>query len=227
MTRAPTLAHHRAHERLLVILRKAIDEAVSEGYVGTNVVDRVKKPKQTPKEMQTWTPDEVAQFLKSIERDPLVGIWHVASLGLRRGELLGLRWSEIDLDAGVARVRQARVQAGKTAVVGDPKTERGRRTVPLHAAAISALRETKRRTLTASPLVPLREKSGGDRLVAVNAIGEPMTPAAISSAFQRHAQRAELRRIRLHDLRHTAVSLLLQQGVPVVTVARLAGHDPR
>lgn len=211
---------------MLTVLGKVMKEAVREGYVGSNVVDRVRKPRRAPKEMQTWTAAQMSTFLTSITNDPLVGVWHVAALGLRRGELLGMRWSDIDLDASTLVIRQARVQAGKETVIGDPKTDRGRRTVPLHPAAVAALRETKRMTLTENPAVPMREKIGKDRLVAVDAIGNPITPAAFSTAFQRHAVAADLPRIRLHDMRHSAISLLLQQGVPVVTVAKLAGHDP-
>lgn len=211
---------------MLTVLGKVMKEAVREGYVGSNVVDRVRKPRRAPKEMQTWTAAQMSTFLTSITNDPLVGVWHVAALGLRRGELLGMRWSDIDLDASTLVIRQARVQAGKETVIGDPKTDRGRRTVPLHPAAVAALRETKRMTLTENPAVPMREKTGKDRLVAVDAIGNPITPAAFSTAFQRHAAAADLPRIRLHDMRHSAISLLLQQGVPVVTVAKLAGHDP-
>jgi len=211
---------------MLTVLGKVMKEAVREGYVGSNVVDRVRKPRRAPREMQTWTAAQMSRFLASVADDPLVGVWHVAALGLRRGELLGMRWSDIDLDASTLVIRQARVQAGKETVVGDPKTDRGRRTVPLHSAAVSALRETRRMTLTENPAVPMREKTGKDRLVAVDAIGNPITPAAFSTAFQRHATAAELPRIRLHDMRHSAISLLLQQGVPVVTVAKLAGHDP-
>lgn len=211
---------------MLDVLGRMLGEAVREGVIGANVVSRVKKPRRTPREMQTWTAAQMAAFLASVANDPLVGVWHLAALGLRRGELLGVRWSDIDLEAGTLNIRQARVQAGKQIVIGDPKTERGRRTVPLHTAAMKALRETRRLTLVENPAVPLKEKAGGDRLVAVNALGRPITPAAFSTAFLRHSAAAGLPRIRLHDMRHSAVSLLLQQGVPVVTVARLAGHDP-
>lgn len=211
---------------MLTVLGKVMKEAVREGYVGSNVVDRVRKPRRAPREMETWTAAQMSQFLTTVAEDPLVGVWHVAALGLRRGELLGMRWSDIDLDKGTLTIRQARVQAGKETVLGDPKTDRGRRTVPLHSAAVSALRETRRMTLTENPAVPMREKTGKDRLVAVDALGNPITPAAFSTAFQKHAAAAELPRIRLHDMRHSAISILLQQGIPVVTVAKLAGHDP-
>ncbi|MBW1639570.1 site-specific integrase [Microbacterium resistens] len=211
---------------MLDILGKALKEAVREGLIGSNVVDRVRKPRKTPREMSTWTAEQMSAFLSAVANDPLVGVWHVAALGLRRGELLGMRWSDVDLDAGTLHIRQARVQAGRSTVIGDPKTERGRRIVPLHVAAVNALRETRRMTLIENPAVPMQEKTGGERLIAVDALGNPITPAAFSTAFQRHSMTAGLPRIRLHDMRHSAISLLLQQGVPVVTVARLAGHDP-
>lgn len=213
----------------LTILRKAFQDAVMDDVLARNVVDRVKKPRAEHHEMSTWTAAQVRTFLAHVDDDPLVGLWHLTMRGLRRGEVVGLRWSDVDLTEGVVHVRQTRVQVGHRVVVGPPKTARGRRTIPLDPEALDALRRTHRRTVTDAKVVPLRQrgaKRDDDRLVAVDALGEPLHPEVYGDMFERHARAAGLPRIRLHDARHTALTLLLGQGVPVHVVARFAGHDP-
>ncbi|NMM23275.1 MAG: site-specific integrase [Phycicoccus sp.] len=214
---------------LLTILRKAFQEAMADDLIPRNVVDRVAKPKTQQREMATWTAEQARVFLDRVEEDPLVGLWHLTMRGLRRGEVMGLRWGDIDLDRAVVHIRQARVQAGREIRVGPPKTARGLRDIELDFAAVDALRKTRERTLGAE-VVPLRQEGSGDglseRLVAVNAAGEPLHPEVYSDAFSRHARSADLPPIRLHDARHTALTLLLEQGTPVHVVARFAGHDP-
>ena len=122
-------------------------------------------------------------------------------------------------------VRQTQVQVGHRVVVGPPTTTRGRRSIPLDPEALDALR----RTVTDAEVVPLRQrgaKRDDDRLVAVDVLWEPLHPEVYGDMFERHARAARLPRIRLHDARHTALTLLLGQGVPVHVVARFAGHDP-
>jgi integrase len=211
---------------LIGLLRKALDEAVVEGIISTNPARYVKKPPQQVHEMKTWTAAQMRTFLDHVEDDDLSGAWALTAMGLRRGEVLGLRWSDIDFENRVLHVRQARVLAGREVVTNAPKTARGRRSIPMHAGLIEALKLTRRRTLTESPVVPLRQKQGGDRLVAVDAVGEPMHPDAYSDRFARLVKDAALPTIRLHDMRHTALSLMLEQGIPVSVVARIAGHDP-
>jgi integrase len=214
---------------LLTILGKAFGDAVDDDLLHRNVVERVRKPRSQHTEMHTWTAEQVRQFLAHVTDDPLIGLWHLTMRGLRRGEVMGLRWCDVDLDAGVVHVRQDRVQAGPQVVTGPPKTARGRRSIPLDTEAVAALRSTYQRTVGGS-VVPLHQsgtpKRVDARLVAVDAAGEPLRPEVYGDAFTRHAQDAGLPNIRLHDARHTALSLLLEQGVPVHVVARFAGHDP-
>ena len=213
---------------LLTILVKSLNDAVHEGIVATNVAARVRKPAQQHREMETWTPEQMSAFLAAVEDDPLVGAWHLSALGLRRGEVLGLRWSDVDFERGVLHVRQARVQARNTVVVNEPKTARGRRTLPMHPGLVAALRATRQRTMLDAAVVPLRQRGArdGDRVVVVDAVGQPLTPDRYSDLFEQHVRAADLPPIRLHDMRHSALSILLAQGVPVHVVARLAGHDP-
>ena len=213
---------------LLTILVKCLSDAVHEGLVAQNAAARVRKPAQRHQEMSTWTMEEMAAFLAHVADDALVGAWTLSSIGLRRGEVLGLRWSDVDFERGVLHVRQARVQAGPKVVVNEPKTARGRRTIPMHAGLVAALKLTRQRTMLDAAVVPLRQRDsrGSDRLVVVDAIGQPLNPDRYSDLFERHLQAAALPSIRLHDLRHSALSILLAQGVPVHVAAKLAGHDP-
>lgn len=212
----------------LTILVKALNDAVHDGLIATNPAARVRKPAQQHREMETWTPQQMSTFLAHVEEDPLVGAWHLSALGLRRGEVLGLRWSDVDFERGVLHIRQARVQAGAAVVVNEPKTARGRRTLPMHAGLVAALRATRQRTMLDAAVVPLRQRGArdGDRLIVVDATGQPLTPDRYSDLFETHVRDAGLPSIRLHDMRHSALSILLAQGVPVHVVARLAGHDP-
>lgn len=213
---------------LLTVLSKCLGDALDDELVTTNAAARVKKPARAHTEMSTWTAEQMRTFLNAVDDDPLVGAWNLSALGLRRGEVLGLRWSDVDFEKGVINIRQARVQAGKEVVVNEPKTSRGRRTLPLHPALVTALRTTQRRTVTDAAVLPLRQRGAGarDRLIVVDAAGEPLRPDRYSELFEKHARDAGLPLVRLHDLRHSALSLLLAQGVPVHVVAKIAGHDP-
>lgn len=211
---------------LLTILSKALDDAIREELLRVNPVRLVRKPTQRPREMAVWTAEQMGAFLAHVEHENLAGAWHLSALGMRRGEVLGLRWSDVDLDAAVVHVRQSRVQAGRDVHTGDPKTDRGRRDVPLHSAAIAALKHTRTRTLTESTVVPLRQAHGGERLVVVDESGEALRPDRYSDLFSEHVKAAGLPLIRLHDMRHTAATVMLGWGVPPVTVAGILGHSP-
>ncbi len=211
---------------LLTILSKALDDAIREELIRVNPVRLVRKPAQRPREMQVWTAEQMGAFLAHVEDDDLAGAWHLSALGMRRGEVLGLRWSDVDLEAGVVHVRQSRVQAGRDVHTGDPKTDRGRRDVPLHPAAIAALRQTRARTLSEPTVVPLRQAHGGERVVVVDERGEALRPDRYSDLFAEHVRAAGLPAIRLHDMRHTAATVMLATGVPPVTVAGILGHSP-
>jgi len=217
----------------LTITKTALKAAVAEELIKRNPAEFVKAPVQPSKEMTTWTESELAAFLAHVAKDNLVGAWHLTALGLRRGEVLGLRWRDVDLERGVIHVRQARTVAygdeqanERGEVVVEPKTKRGRRDVPLHPAAIEALRQTRQRTVLDSTIIPFAEKKNADRLVVVDALGNGIAPDVYGAMFARTAKAAGVTRIRLHDVRHTVATLLLQRGVPPVVVAGILGHSP-
>lgn len=225
-TRTGTKRSARSTAYALRLLTTALDAAMVEDLIKRNPAKHVKAPAQSTHEMQTWTAAEIRAFLDHVADDALAGGWHLTALGLRRGEVLGLRWCDVDLDGAQMHVRQSRTPAfGEVAVV-EPKTKRGRRTVPLTPEAVAALRQTRQRTLLDNPVIPFPAKRDDNRLVVVNQAGDPIHPATWGHWFDQHVKAAGLHRIRLHDVRHTAATLLLQAGITPVVVAGILGHSP-
>ncbi|WP_460458204.1 tyrosine-type recombinase/integrase [Angustibacter peucedani] len=208
----------------LRVLRHAMQDAVRDGLVRQNVVDHVERPRRVPREMRTWTADEVAIFARRAKRDRYHAAWLLSLMGLRRGEVLGLRWADVQL-AGRPQltVRQSRVLVTSDDIVtSPPKTRRGARSLPLEpvvASALAAFAESQR--ADRGRAAAAYASSG---LVVVNELGAPLRPDVYSDRFRRLAAEAGLPPIRLHDLRHTALTLMTLRGVPLPVVAAWAGH---
>jgi integrase len=129
-------------------LHKALDDAVRWGRIARNPAAQADPPKGASPEMRVWTAEQLRSFLEHVRGDRLVAGWHVlATTGMRRGELLGLRWLDVDLDEGFLSVRQTRVSVDYDVAIGTPKTERGNRTIALDPATVTALREHRTRQL--------------------------------------------------------------------------------
>ena len=173
---------------------------------------------------KSWTLAEVQQFRDGVRHHRLYACWLLSCYGLRRSEVLGLRWSAVDLDAGVLSVRRGRVAVGTETVEGAPKSQRSRRDLPLPAELTEALRALRTRQQTEA--MELGRGWSDDRLVAVDEAGTPLRPESYTDEFQRLRARAALRRIKLHGLRNTSGTLMLDAGHPVHIVARWHGHDP-
>ncbi|WP_432486898.1 tyrosine-type recombinase/integrase [Kineococcus sp. SYSU DK018] len=206
------------------ILRTALQHAVREDLLPRNVARLVVVPNAPRHEWQPLSIEEARALLDAARGDRLYPLWAVAlAVGLRRGEALGLRWCDVDLDAGLLHVRQALQRTTEGLVLVPPKSERSRRTVPLPAVARGALRE-HRQAMVAEALRSGRPMTA-DTLVFTTPIGTPMDPRNVSRAFVELLQAAGLRRVRLHDLRHTCATLLLAQGVPARVVMEVLGHS--
>jgi integrase len=209
---------------LLTILCKAFKDAQADDLLGRNPVQHVKKPSTTHTEMNVWDSAQAATFIAHVADHRLAGPLTLTMHGLRRGEVLGLQWRDIDLTRGVVHIRRTRTQAGsRGVVVGPPKTTRGVRTLPLSGSLTAALKHTFEATVTAAVVRPLNPSQAW---VTIDDAGEPMRPDTYGHLFTDQATAAGLPRIRLHDARHTAATLLLENGVPVHVVARFLGHDP-
>lgn len=206
------------------VLRRSLTIAVRWGLIQTNPAQQVDPPPLANKEVQPWSAEEARDFLTAVRGERLAARWVVGlSLGLRQGETLGLEWQDIDLERGVLRVRQAlkRLPDGTLALV-DTKTVRSRRQVPMPEPVVESLTQHQGRQRAERELLG---QSGAWDLVFTTAKGTPINPRNDYRTFQRIIERAELRRIRLHDLRHTAASLLLAQGVPARVVMEILGHS--
>jgi integrase len=212
----------------LNVLQQALDDAARQGHIVRNVAALVQRPRRRQVEMATWSESEVRVFAQAAAAERLHVAWLLTMMGLRRGEVLGLRWQDVSLGHSEAqlRVRQTRVIVkGKDVVVSEPKTTRGRRTLPLDASVVEAFRIFRERRESENALLGRALEPA--EYVVVDELGQPYAPDRFSDMFQRLAARAGVRKIRLHDARHTALTLMVLRGVPLSVVAAWAGHaDP-
>jgi integrase len=199
---------------------------MSWGYLNRNPAALAVKPKQRSAgsvEMKTWTAAEVRRFLDHVREDRLFPAWRLAaSTGLRRGELLGLRWQDVDLDIGRVSVRQTLTTVGNKVAFGEPKTARGKRNIAVDGVTISALRTW--RACQAQERLAFGQAWHDTGLVFSREDGSLIHPDALSFWFDRHVRAAAVPRIRFHDLRHTHATLALQAGVPAKVVSERLGH---
>jgi integrase len=173
--------------------------------------------------MKVWTADEARRFLEATREDRLAFAWALLlTRGLRRGELCGLTWSAVDLDAGTLRIEATRTIVNGQAAPSRPKTAAGLRSISLDAHLISLLRTLKARQ-AAEKLAAGPAYEDGGYLVS-DELGRPYRPDTISGWFDLKVKETGLPRVRLHDCRHTAASLMLAAGVPVKVVSEMLGH---
>lgn len=209
-----------------VTIRKALEDAVRGSYgprlLARNPADDVARPKRARVEMRTWPAETVATFLAGTSDDRLgIGYTLAVTTGARRGELCGLRWDDIDLDAGQLAVRRARVAAGYSVSEGTPKSGRAR-TIALGASTVAALRRHRARQVAERLAWGAAYVDSG--LVLTRENGEPLHPQTLSQAFERRVTKLGLERIRFHDLRHTSATLALAAGVHPKVVSERLGH---
>ena len=174
--------------------------------------------------MRWWTPQQARTFLAAVEGDRFYALWVLLlTTGMRRGELAGLRWCDVDLDARVLSVVRTRVSVAYSVCESDPKTRSSRRTITLDARVVGVLRAHRRRQLEE------RLAWGGawtdTGYVFTREDGWPMHPERISVLFSRLVEIAGVPKIRLHDLRHTSASLALASGVHPKVVGERLGHS--
>lgn len=206
-------------------LHKALSQAVADGLIPRNAAD-VKAPRPAPEEMRPLSEAEARTFLDTAREagDRFEPLYVLAiTTGLRRGELLGLRWDDSDLDRGTLRVGRALVREGSRHVVGETKTKRGRRRVNLTPRTVVALKAHRKRQLEHRvKLAGLYQDHG---LIFPSENGTPLNPEnLVKRSFKPLLERAGLPEIRFHDLRHTCATLLLGRGVHPKMVQELLGH---
>jgi integrase len=220
----------RTTRYVATILGRALRDAVRWQAIIRNPADAADPPRPASSpEMRTWSAAELSTFLGTVADDRLVGAWWLlATTGMRRGEVLGLRWSNVDLDAGSLRIvrtlvtTDARRKGQPGTAWGTPKTAKGRRSVALDAVTVVAVRQHRARQL-AERLAAGEAYDDGDLVVCL-ADGTPLHPKTLSYMFERETKRAGLPPIRLHDLRHTHATLALRAGVHPRVVQERLGH---
>jgi integrase len=212
--------------RIAATLHKALADAVDEGTLAANPCDRVKLPKARATEhhdIQAWTASELAAFLEQTLQDRLAPMWWtIANTGMRRGEVAGLVWRDVDLAAGTIAVRRALAIVGSDVVETTPKRGRSR-VIDLDADTIAVLEIWRKRQAAERDAWPGLWPAS--HRVFCHEDGTALHPRYLTRAFGRLVANARVPRIRLHDVRHTHASLLLSAGVPVKVVSERLGHS--
>ena len=203
------------------ILSKALNDAVRDGVLPRNPAATVPLPRSVKPDLQVWDRAQVAAFLEVAREDRLRVAWLLALLcGLRRGELAGLRWSDVDLEQGVLRVASQRTTDAEWRVVTKEPKGTSRRSIDLGPVVLQAL-AAHRRQMEAE-----RAQHGQpDGLVLVLQDGQPYHPDRLRELFQALARRAGVPIIRLHDARHSCATLALDAGLHPKVVQQLLGHS--
>ena len=190
----------------------ALKLAVEQRLIARNPADGCALPKAERKEMQTLPVEQLTSFLREAKDSGVFALYYIdLTTGLRRGELLGLKWSDIDLEKGDLRVQRQIGRIDGKIIEMPLKTKNAYRTLPLSADAIDVLKAQK-------------NKVGSSEWVFPSPTGGPMSPDSVLHMLHRVLKRAGLPKVRFHDLRHTFATLALQNGVDIKTVSGMLGH---
>lgn len=215
---AQTVLHHHR------LLHKALETAVRWQLIGRNVADAVEPPRPERHEMKALTEDEITRLLGAARGHWLyVPILLAVTTGLREGEILGLRWQDVDHQAGTLAVRQVLQRTDNGLIFKEPKTQKSRRSVTLPAFVVEFLRRHREEQAALKDQLETEYQEYG--LVCPRADGRPRCPTTVIPSLTAILSRAGLPRVRFHDLRHTHASLLLSQGVHPKVVSERLGHS--
>ena len=194
------------------IICSALNLAIEQRLILTNPADACALPKLEHREMKTLPVEQLTSFLREAKESGVFEMYYIElATGLRRGELLGLKWSDIDLEHGSLRVQRQIARIDGEIVEAPLKTKNAYRTLPLSADAIDVLKTQKK-------------KCGNSQYVFPSPTGGPISPDSVLHMLHRVLKRAGLPKVRFHDLRHTFATLALQNGVDIKTVSGMLGH---
>lgn len=203
-----------------IVVHKLFADAVEGELLSINPANRAKVPRRSgipERELHFWQPAELALFLRNTRDDELGILWHVASMtGMRRGELLGLRWSDVDLEGARLSVRRNLISVAYRVIETTPKSNRAR-VVDLDGETVERLRY-----LCSARYAADREDQC-DR-VFLRSDGTALHPDLASQAFRKAMKEAGVRPIRFHDLRHTHATIALRAGIPAKVISERLGH---
>lgn len=216
---APATVH-----KLHVVLHKALKAAVADGLIPRNVTAGLKPPRITREEIDPLDTEGARRLLEMARGNRLEALYVLAlNTGMRQGELLALKWDDVDLERGVLRVRRTLTHSDKRFVLGEPKTKKSQRSIRLTVSAVQALREHLARQLEEMERAGSLYASGG--LIFATETGTIINPSNLRNrSFKPLLRLAGLRQIRFHDLRHTCATLLLSKDVNPKIVSEMLGH---
>lgn len=207
---------------MLNLASRMMDDLVKQGVLVRNVAALVDRVPRKKKEMKTFTKSEVQLLLAASAKDRNEHAWQLALSGLRRGEVCGLRWEDVDLRAGTLTIANNRVSVNGAVVEGEPKTDRSARTLPLTPALQKSLKAASKRQK--KERLALGELYGPGMYVVCDEAGQPYHPDTISEYWRTMCKTAKVTEIRLHDARHTCGTLMHLQGVPIAVISAWLGH---
>ena len=206
------------------LLKAALDLELISRNPADNSAVREARPKSKAAPPVIWDAEQLRIFLNSQREDRLFPLWWLATMtGLRRGELAGLRWRDLDLDAGLLHVRQTIVVVGYHAVVSESKTPKSRRTIGLDPATVAALRQHRARQ--AEELLAVGIQRSDDGHVFVREDGRSYHPQQLTKMLASRAKAAGVPVVRLHALRHGHATAGLEMGIPMKVMSERLGHS--
>lgn len=209
---------------LHAILRKALDHAVKWQIINRNVAKFVDPPPITKIEITTLTSEQVADFLYHAKNDRYyIAFLLAVTTGLRRGEILALRWQDIDFQSKVASIRRSLVLVDNKTVFQDPKTYGSQRSISLPNLVMIELERHQR--IQRQERISKGNTYQNNDLIITTSLGTPVSPRNLLRSFKKILKKASLPDIRLHDIRHTHATLMLQQGEHPKIVSERLGHS--
>lgn len=206
------------------ILHRALKQAIRWGLLTRNVTEAVDPPREATPEYTVWSERQSASFLTVADSHEWAALWRLALLtGMRRGEVLGLKWEDIDLARATLSVKRTLSRGtGGRFTYGVPKTTFGRRSIALPRSVVDSLKSHRVRQLEAR--LALDAAYQDHDVVFADVVGEPLHPNTLAYQFKRLCKLAGVPVIRLHDLRHTSATLMLANGEHPKIVQERLGH---
>ena len=193
------------------VISSALDLAVAQKIIPSNTTDACELPKVEHREMQTIPEEQLQAFLAEAKATGVYEMYYIElATGLRRGELLGLKWQDIDWKNGIIKVRRQIARVDGQIVEAPLKTKNSYRTVTISPQAIEVLKQQRAKT--------------HDQYVFPSPNGGPISPDSVNNMLKRVLARAGIPKVRFHDLRHTFATIALQNGVDIKTVSGMLGH---
>lgn len=207
------------------VIHSCLEQARKEGMIAVNPASAVRLPKLERSEIRYLDSGEIREFLE-VARDSkhFAAFFLALNTGMRRGEILGLRWKDLNLEEGQLTVNQGLVRvSGKGLIFQEPKTELSNRTISLSPMVVKVLREHRKKQNEYRLLLGGAYNKDLD-LVFANELGNPVCPRAFTRIFERLLKKAGLKAVAFHDLRHTFATIALEEGVSVKAVQETLGH---